>query len=100
MPLKEPQQNDLRRSAWLEDPAPESFRRREHPVVVRHERTEIVAKLQYRHEMNRVERANLERSQDTRCIQDAIVHANQIQLSSLIPWKLEIGSWELTSVAR
>jgi hypothetical protein len=49
--------------------------------------------------MNRVERANLERSQDTRCIQDAIVHANQIQLSSLIPWKLEIGSWELISAA-
>jgi len=58
----------------------QSFRGSGHPVVVRHEHIQIVAKLLCRREVNRVQGPKLPGKQCARRVQDAIVHANEIEV--------------------
>jgi hypothetical protein len=74
-----PQRDRHPPSARLDDSKAQLPGGGDHPVVVRDERPEFVAELVCRREVNRVEGAKLERAQHTCCIQDAIIHTNQVE---------------------
>jgi hypothetical protein len=66
-------------SAWLNDPVAQLLPCRDHPVIVRDKRRQLMIELLCRGEVNGIQRSKLRRVEGSCGIQDAIVDANKIQ---------------------